>query len=595
MNNYFKYTSGESFTLNDRDYYGFFHITDNGDAYTNRLPSNDSLLLTKKSTFLSDVYTNKIELNTAYKNIEQPILYYSNVFDNFNKEGLLTLSKNVNNNNLIALKSLVIDNPTIYNFDPQRNHFYGIPYLPDTTSTELIAINTSIPVDQFKNNLTWKFLNNITTGDFFVKKDNTFTYICSDGTKIYYINGGFSFTDNLDLESETNLITEDSLDYVYNIVYDESSNKLTIVKLNDIIIYDASNYINCSELFIIDRIKLPYTSIMEPYIWNKTKRKFSSHRVKWNTRYYIDNLNNSQFIKFGNNLRTFVYNNVLTLYNKYSSDIIYTIDLSIYGVKEIVDLDIRQIDDNIIVLCKKDSGLYVLCIDVLNLSTIIDKKLESVLPGMPWYRISFSNIDSDIFYLSDEREYQIRHLSYPNYPTGRLEFGNLLYREDYIWSEVEEYFSNTDVTWNLSDDGENEYFNILSLEKIRNNNMYIILHNKSRLYAIFQPLEERLSRNISPNIEKFFTDIGCSESSIGLFFNTIISNIVKDTLNLYNKASGKYSIDEYIIDVIPLEDIEYDSNNLYINGNETFNAMVLQRILSSLRNIQAKLISVSES
>ena len=65
MISYYKYTTGEAFTLNGDDYTGSFHIL-SGVAYTGQYPSVDTLELTPKDTFLSDIYVNELNLDTTY-------------------------------------------------------------------------------------------------------------------------------------------------------------------------------------------------------------------------------------------------------------------------------------------------------------------------------------------------------------------------------------------------------------------------------------------------------------------------------------------------------------------------------------------------
>jgi hypothetical protein len=123
--------------------------------------------------------------------------------------------------------------------------------------------------------------------------------------------------------------------------------------------------------------------------------------------------------------------------------------------------------------------------------------------------------------------------------------------------------------------------------------MYMLLHNVGRLYVMKQPISNRFMSSIPLNIEKFYSGISCSESSIGLYFNTSISNLIKDTLNLFNQSSGTFSIYEKKTIVKQLNDFILKTDNLYINGNETINVLTLQRIFILLTEIQSKLLPVS--
>ena len=123
--------------------------------------------------------------------------------------------------------------------------------------------------------------------------------------------------------------------------------------------------------------------------------------------------------------------------------------------------------------------------------------------------------------------------------------------------------------------------------------MYTLLHNNGRLYTINQPNVDRYFNNISLNLEKNYTGTVCSNSSIGIFFNTNIKNLIKDTLNIMNKSSASFEIHEREVLAQTLENYTTDSKNLYINGNETINIIALQRIFLTIHQIQSKLLSIS--
>ena len=593
MSTYFKYTNGEAFKLNGREYTGFFHINDNGEILTEKYNTQYSELLSKKNTFISDLFSNKLELNTAYKNIDQLVDYYSNVFDLLNKEGTDELTSVINNNNLLTFKSLIIDNPIIYNFDPNKNHFYGFPSL--SASDTLEAYSEVISISPFSSNQTWEFLDDVVCGTFIVKYDNAFNYFCSGGTKTYVLSGSFTEKTPLAIISEVDFYSDDPelLDYTYNINYSDEDTRILFVNKETINIYDASNFSDCNKLFLVDKIKLPFKTTTDIYIWNKTRYKFSEHKKTWGTRFFIYNDNNPQYIKFGKNLRSAIYNNILYLYNKYSSDLLYEIDLSLYDVEDVIDLDIRNIDDHVILVNEKETGIYVLYIDINDIESSKNEKLEDILPDLDWYSIKFSNIDSDIFMISNEYQYQTRHISYKTYPTGRLNAKNLQYLSRYKWNKAREVYRYANFLWNSSKLVSNSYHNILSNEQAKNNKRYLLLHNIGRIYAIYSDMPERYSMNTEFEIPKYFNGFSCSESSIGIHLNSAITNIVKDCLNLYNKSFGKFKLTETGVEDVSFSDLEFESSNFYINGNETFNVLVLRRILTLLKETQEKIKSIT--
>lgn len=91
-------------------------------------------------------------------------------------------------------------------------------------------------------------------------------------------------------------------------------------------------------------------------------------------------------------------------------------------------------------------------------------------------------------------------------------------------------------------------------------------------------------------MKKYFTEVEYSESSIGLQFNNIILNIIKDTLQLLANAEGKFKLNSYVVLVNGLEEINVNMKNLLLGENETINIISLQRILTNISNIQSKLL-----
>lgn len=587
MNTYFKYTSGESFTLDSRDYYGFFYVDDNNNAYTGKLSSNNTQPLIPKNTLISNFYLNKYEFDNVFTHINDIIPYLSNVYDVLNKQTVDKLIDKVTNNNLKMFGAGVSGNPFLYNFKKNNNYYYG-----STDNSETLDVITSIlNIVPFSSNPKWNFLENIKTGVVVVNSEEEFKYLCSTGLTNYIIRGSFDSTIPLSIIRQDDLYADetDELDYTHYIYHDVDNKKITYVNNDFINIYDSSNYYDCDNLFLLDKIKLIPTSSLR-FIWNKINIKFSDFKELWNSRYTTNNPNNPEYIKFGKSIRTSINENILYIINKYSSDIYQKIDLSILDLGEILDLDVRDVDDVIVILHKKTDGLYVIFLDIENSIYGENIKLNSVRTDMDWYRISFSNIDSNIFHISNSLEYQARYITYPSYPYGRLELGGLLYDTPYKWSEFHELYNASDVMFADDRKFSNSYHNILTSESVKNDKMYMLLHNVGRLYALSQPLPDRYSNNIPLDLIQYFKNVECGDSSIGIYFNTIITSIIKDTLNIFNQSSGSFVFDEYGTTDKILSDFTLRSENLYINGNETFNTLVLQRILLLIAEIQSKVL-----
>lgn len=591
MTSYFKYTNGEAFTLDNDDYVGFLHITD-GKVYSGREYTEDSVELTPKQTFMADIYSRGMNLNTCYTNIDTLSNYYSNVFDILNKQGLDDALNVVDTNNLICFKNLILSNPTVYKFEDNGNHYYGLTSISDDATGK----SQTKSIIGFQNT-EWEFLDNVIAGTFVVNTNEDFKYLCSDGVTNYILGGNFNNPSELTiLYSQTQHPFPPAIgeytDYTYYIHNDPETNQIFLVNNDFITIYDGANFSDCNNLLTVDRISLSSTETID-YIWDRTHITWNDAKFLWNTKFKITNPNNPEFMRFGKNIRTLLDGKVLRIINKYSSDIFNTIDLeSYFTVGDILSLDVRDIDDNILILHKISNELYVIFLDPNNLTSISNTQISSI-EALSSCKIKFSAIDSDIFHTYSDVEYQTRYLSVPSYPTGRLEISELGYPERYKWNTANFVWKLADLHWGSGKFPSNFYKTLLSSEVIQNNKMYMLLHNLGRIYALNQPVDDRFLNNISLDTQKFFDGTVCSESSIGLYFNSSIINIVKDTLNLFNQASGSFTIGEREVYTKELQDFVLETENLYLNGNETINIVSLQRIFLLITEIQTRLLPES--
>jgi len=586
--NYYKYTNGTAFFLNGEDYIGFFNIV-NGIPYTNKYFSDESLELSFKNTFIADFFHNLMENDTTYQNLPSEVPYYSNVLDILDNQGLNELSSAINLNNLEVFKGFNIGNPIVYNFKQNNNLFYGV----SSSSETLIGKQNYSHIESFSSLPYWKFLDSITTGSFFVDSQDNFKYFCSTGQVDYILEGSFNVPTTLSITYSKDLHPDytNTPDYTYKIHNDYDNSKFFVVNNDYIRIYDSTNYSECENLPLLDEIALLKTTTVD-YIFGKMgDRKFGTFHQTFGTKFCTDNPNNPLFIKFGNNVRTGLQGNILQIFNKYSSALYQSIDLSSY-VGTILDLDISPSTDTIIVLHEINSELWILILYNLDYTTIVNTKLQSVILGLDWYKVRFSNIDSNQFHTFNQKEYQTRYLTNPAYPAGRLEQGELLYFHPYTFSQAKEKFRGIGIKFN-SNEYPSNHFNITTVSEItRNNTMYMLLHNIGRIYALKQPIQNNIFSIIPTNLEQFFTGTTCSDSSLGLYVNSVLSNLIKDTMNLLVSSEGQFSISEYSSTINTLKDIQFDMGNMYINANETINVITLQRILSTVSNIQSKMLPI---
>jgi len=579
---YFKHTNGEAFAYNGQPYVGFFHIL-NGKAYMGKTHQESDVELDRQETLIADVFLRSYHFDTCFGNFQSISQNNDlNSFELLNLNELNIIIDNINDNNIKCYNNLIIQNPTVYNFIPNNNYYYGLSsfeyetrYIWNNVSekwknfdytfgnaSKLESIELGLPakkgyyyIQPFSKNKNWSFLENIKMGSFLLDEYDNFKYFCSDGDNTYILEGSFQSNEPLKLLSK-----ESHTDKIYGIYNDLENSRLFIIRSNIIEIYDSTSFINCNSFVMMDKLET--------------------------------NTSNLNLIKFGKNIRSSVINSSLILYNKYSNEKYYDIDLSTFGIKNIIDLDIRDVDDHVIILYKLNTGFYLCYLDPNNIeNSFYNKKIEEI--NNIDSKIEFSKIDSNIFYIKNQKEYQSRSITFPTYPNGRLENENLLYHDfSYKWGSTKQLYNYIDILWNSSNLESNKYNNYLSMEQIKNNNMYLLLHNNGRIYTIKQPVNDRYLNAVPLNLKKEFIETFCSQSSFGLYFNILITNIIKDILNIYNKCSNTFRFDKSRTYLNDLQKLDISVKDLYINGNETINVIVLRRILQGILEIQKKLLPI---
>lgn len=582
MKSYFKHTNGESLTLNGESYTGFFHIVNNV-PYTDPYCKPDSEELKWKTTFRGNLFENRMEFDNSYDNVETITPYYSNVWDVLNTQGMEELGNTLNKNNLICYKGFHILNPTIYNFEINSNCFYGL----SSNTDSLIGTQSYKHVEPFTEFTEWSFLDSVFTGAVFVNSSNEFKYFCSTGDKNYVLKG--SFNQNVPLEI---IFVEDlhpdyteTPDYTYHIHNDVEEHRFYTVNNDYIRIYDSSNYDNCENLPLIDKYPLKKTTTYE-HIPNKMHFKINDFSYLCSSRFHTDNENSPLFIKFGKNYRTSVENGNLFLINKFSNVKERSFDTSSLNI---VSLDISPYTDDIIVLYHTETSVNLMVIYSDEYATIQTFSLKNIEKDENT-KVKFGSVDSNLIYISTANTLQTRTLTNPTYPIGKMENGELLYLKRLTPNEAKEKYNKILLKPNSFLYPSNN-FNVLNFsETTKTTNMYMILHNVGRIYALKQPIANYLYSLIPSNLEKDFTTVEYSESSLGIHFNNIILNIIKDTINLLISSEGKFQLEESQIHIKSLEEMNLELQTLLMNGNETINVITIQRILTNISNIQSKLL-----
>jgi hypothetical protein len=554
MISYFKYTGGESFTLNNSDYFGYFNVVDDI-VYAGRIKTNDSEILTPKLLFLSDFYTNQLEYDSTYMYSNNISYYYTNTFDLLNKQGFDDLVNTINLNNLKCYGNLLLQRPTIFDMQKSNVKYYGLSSLFDRDIVRIPSNNYFGSVIPFSRTNTLGFLDNIKASTFIVNSDNEFKYYCADNNGLYLFTGDF---DGLgELEYVDSFPNEDSKNIIESLYNDDVSKTMIIVGSLYILTYDTSNYELCNKPVLINRI----SSV---------------------------GLGNPKFIKFGNNFRTSLKDGILSLYNKYAVEKIFDIDLSIYNISNVIDLDIRNVDDAIIILHKIGNDLYTTFFDPIDIKNTITTTI--LYKSDELSDIKFTSYDSNLFSTKGVKSYQHRFITHPQYPCSEIDTYSLYYNK-FKWNDDYIRYDNIPIMWDASE--FNVYTNLTVNTYINDDKMYMIIHNKGRIYTLFQKMEKRFLNLVPLVLEKYFNLTNCTESSLGLHMNVIFTNIIKDVLILYNNASStaNFKLDQFVLK--QLEKFDLSPKNLSINGNETVNTLVLQRLTSLITDIQTNLLPTS--
>jgi len=586
MINYFKFSSGEAFTLNGSNYTGFFNVED-GVAYTERKKSSTSEQLVPKNTFISDFYLNKMEFDNQFSLITKTSDINANVFDVINKVEMERLLSIIDQNNLIVFKSLVVNNPQIINFTENESHYYGLSStIVDMRNDDLMLGKKNIShIDPFRYEIEWAFLEKIKYGALFVKSDQTFKYLCSTGFELYTLKGSFTDEGYIEYSVQELEISEE----VYGIDYDEFEDKITIIVNGDLKVYDAINYIECDTLVLVDNIKLGDVD-SEILTWG-TQKEFKNLIGKWSRNFYNLTEYSTEFIRFGNNYRTSIEGNNLTLRNKYSTDKIVEFDLESIGIDQLLDVNIRVIDDCVLILHKKSEKFHITFFDPLDMeNTLFDREIFE-FNDSDNYRISFSTYDSNVFYLNSTAQSHTRMISNPTYPVGQMRENNLKYVKKETFKNYLQKFGNGVLKWNTETTDSNFFTNYMFDSITKSDKNYMFLLNSGRIYPIRQNIINSYLSSVPLDLMKTYDGIRCSDTSFGLFLNKTISYILKDILTLYTKATNSYSIGKNDVSLNKIREITYDTNNLYMNGNETVNVLMLQRILTLLTDLQKQLVA----
>ena len=547
MISYYKYDTGNAFTLSGSDYTGYFHIQD-GVGYTNKSQTDASVALTPKDTFISDAFLNEFEFDNSIVDIAASSVYSLEILE---PSTVTRVLDNAHLNNVKVFKNLIRVNPSLATFNPKTSHFYGLSStkVDARDDDEIYGKNVYTHIDPFAFDDDWEFLDRVISGVILPKDDDTFIYICATPTTQYVLEGHFTDPSPLILASTQDL---GGAGYYYA---DEIRNELFLVSKDKIQIFDLNNFTTCGTFNTIDVIDV---DIPEQYL---------------------------QLARIGNNVRLEVSDIAITLKEKYSNVTIQEISFETLGISGIDAIDIRFSDNNIILAV----GAEIVYFDIEDINNSITKTMLDDVESIT--QLDFSDEDSNVFYIKTGLKIQSRFISNPAQIAGDSDGKGFLYLRDYIYDTTIEKYDEIQIKYNSNALLSNSFNNVVYDIRQTGGTQYYMIHNIGRLYVSKSlPSDSFYKTSIDIGLGKSYSGVSCISNSIGQSLNTVLANIIQDTLTIYTMARSAIDVDG---DPISLSDLKFESKNLQFHGNETVSVVTLQRIFALIADIQTQILKGS--
>jgi len=556
---YFKYVSGDAFTLDSVPYTGMMNITDDI-PLTGDVKANSSNQLTPTNTYISEIYSAKGNFDSTVNstvNIEKLNVTPNTILD---KTSILNMFSVLDSNNREIFRSKfgLVNEFTISDRDTR---FYGVSATPEDTrlpDDEMLSKSVYTHIDPFSFSADFEFMDRVVDSSITILEDSSFRYYVTTDTSSHVLSGA------LNINSKLVEIVGASFSPSSKFIKTRVNNVLYSIDGTDIYAYDLDVYEQFDKLILVDHIKIPET------------------------------VNTSYDIKIGNQLFGFVAGDSIILHDTSSGLRYAVVKLSDIGISTLLDFDVRIQDDALVVLGTDsivliDTGLIH---NSLEASTVLN---SPVIEAADTLSISFSRRDSNVVYLVSNDTMHHRFLSNPVYPVTNSNFSdNLKFLHDYIFGSTEERFSKIQIKFN-SNYLKSNYPNLLNVVSGEfGNDQYMILHFIGRLYTI--PFTNSTSSSDGIGTVKNYSveNVGvCNNSYLGLGFNMIFRSILDDTINLYNNYSQIKTVtnDSLIFNdsIISSTIADLNSVDFSIHENESLNMISVNRVINNIYNIQKSL------
>jgi len=593
MIGYFKYTTGNAFTLSGDDYTGLFNIVD-GVAYTGKSRTSSSKILSANDTFLANCFLNEFEFDRTTTPVDRsviksPAISPRNVIDQTFVDTNLQL---LNHNNLHLYALSIISNPDILDFGNSTqtggSYFLGVSSSSiDLRNNDLsLAKSNDFPVQIDPFNGVDKIpdvdvLDETVDSQLFVYDDESYFYFTTTPTNSYTFSG--SFVQNGGLVR----IHDDPFEGNSKFTYDNNTDVLySLGEGNVLSLYDNSFINPCRVFKLVDRVTLPFTPLNDTVeIGNNLLGYRAQSAEQENVQIQIHDKNSLKFI-----------------------DRIYTNDPS----ETILAFDIRDSDDSILVITDLGDitnytyNMYHIDVDMLGKADagymlINPKIINRYVPEYEYnatneIAVYFSGSDSNIFTLNDEGSISTRFISNPAHAAGIPAVDNLLYLKDMYFDTTRERFDKIEKKFN-SNLLKSNFFNNINLILAKNSsNLFYLLHNIGRIY-LFKDSSLQYKNYIPLDLPNLYEKITSCESSLGISLNSELQNIIKDTISIYLNGS-KIPVKE-IVKGIPIlrkyisyEGIDLNFRDFEFHENEEVTYDSISRVFNEIYQLQAAIINI---
>lgn len=566
MISYYKFTYGDSFSLNDSSYSGLVHIV-NGKPFTGAYSTVNSKPLSSSFSYNSEILINNINytLPTSFNTgsllsqLKLPVIFPRDIL-NIN---LLTENLNIlKRNNLLLFSTCVKFNKNYFNL--QYRDIANMPYVYALSSLDSTLQNQKLPLFT----IPFSKVNESVSSLVEPKNISGSLFLTGDDSKLYYYNNNKVFSGMIN--SVSGISVSDGIGETVDFTHDHLhfnpyQDRIYQTNSSDISIFSFDYELN--SISLIDKVLL--SNINKPI--------------------------SREAVGYGRNYRSVLVSdafsiNVIEIYELTSSSLVETIQPEELKVDVLLNVCQRFEDDILVVLATKEDQPILMYIDIAQF--LVDRtiagepKIVSDLSTLPT-QLELSNFDSDLIYFKYyENNYltlfQVRSLGNPLIPFANINKRNCLNIR--LLRTIDEITSNCEDTTEVClDDLRDSNLNLLDIKFFPKGNKLFtivvsdsyIITDDSSVYTNLIPLDTQVN----------FYNLPITDSSIGLILNNSFELISKDTMTLYFNFSQYYTSSLNLPTFISNVDIK----ELQMYSNESVNISTLNRAMKKLYAMQTSI------